>query len=360
MKTSLVKSLLLARQFAGGKKSTMSVIFTEDRIIVAYDNKTLSIQSDDIGTAGVLGMDVLSAVTSKSDVSFGDKCITIDGVTSQLDKQESVFAEVGDGEYSFYDTCLDKAQLDKLIKLSAFAGDDDRPVLKCFNVMSNGLYLTVVATDGYHLGRIELFTNTQADPCDIAVNVPVLLFTTIAKVANECSFSVSKSAAWCTANGVTVSVKLDEGLYPNYKYIISDALAHSVATGEYEAADLSRVVTGLCKRQSAKDGSFWQMNDGRLTISLKDCEATLKTVTPTDGKSVIMLNPKLAEHVTGLIDTTGLVTIEMGQVNEYTSYDYKCWQADEVMMFVQGTTICALMPLRRNLTLNEDGSWSVD
>jgi DNA polymerase-3 subunit beta len=155
----------------------------------------------------------------------------------------------------------------------AASRDEVRPILTGIMVSVEGSTLTMVATDSYRLSvkRTEL---EQAVPTSFEANVPARAMRELARVVSqagveEVKVSMPGNQIVFGAGNVTLSSRLIEGQFPNYRQLLPDAFDHDVRLPREELLDVTRRIRYLAQRNAPLKMAF---APGELTISAETPE----------------------------------------------------------------------------------------
>jgi DNA polymerase-3 subunit beta len=155
----------------------------------------------------------------------------------------------------------------------AASRDEVRPILTGIMVSVEGTTLTMVATDSYRLSvkRTEL-EQPVASPFE--ANVPARAMRELARIVSqngveEVRVAMPGNQIVFSAGGVTLSSRLIEGQFPNYRQLLPDAFDHDVRLPRGELLDVTRRIRYLAQRNAPLKMSF---APGELTISAETPE----------------------------------------------------------------------------------------
>jgi DNA polymerase-3 subunit beta len=150
----------------------------------------------------------------------------------------------------------------------AASRDEARPVLTGVLVTVEGSELTMVATDSYRLAvkRTELSSPVSES---IEANVPARALREIARLTE--SEAEGPVRVWLLRNqalfgvgGATLSSRLIDGQFPNYRQLLPDSFEHEVKVPRAELLEVTRRVSQLAQRNAALRLAF---SDGELMVS---------------------------------------------------------------------------------------------
>ncbi len=151
----------------------------------------------------------------------------------------------------------------------AASRDEARPVLTGVLVTAEGDELTMVATDSYRLAvkRTKLESPVSER---LEANVPARALRELARLI-EAAGEEEPLRVWLTRNQalfrvgqVSLSSRLIDGQFPNYKQLLPDTFEHEVKLPRVELLDVTRRVSQLAQRNAALRMSF---AEGELVVS---------------------------------------------------------------------------------------------
>jgi len=155
----------------------------------------------------------------------------------------------------------------------AASRDEIRPILTGILVSVEGSTLTMVATDSYRLSvkRTEL---EDGAPSEFEANVPARAMRELARVVaqhgvEEVEIALPGNQIVFRAGGVTMSSRLIEGQFPNYRQLLPDAFDHDVRLPRSELLDVTRRVRHLAQRNAPLKLAF---AEGELTVAAETPE----------------------------------------------------------------------------------------
>lgn len=155
----------------------------------------------------------------------------------------------------------------------AASRDEVRPILTGIMVSVEGSTLTMVATDSYRLSvkRTEL-AGPVATPFE--ANVPARAMRELARIVSQNSveevrISMPGNQVVFGAGGVTLSSRLIDGQFPNYRQLLPDAFDHDVRLPRDELLDVSRRIRYLAQRNAPLKMAF---AEGELTVAAETPE----------------------------------------------------------------------------------------
>jgi DNA polymerase-3 subunit beta len=190
----------------------------------------------------------------------------------------------------------------------AASRDEARPVLTGVLVTAEGDELTMVATDSYRLA-VKRTKLESPVPEKLEANVPARALRELARLI-EAAGDDEPLRVWLTRNQalfrvgqVSLSSRLIDGQFPNYKQLLPDSFEHEVKLPRGELLEVTRRVSQLAQRNAALRMSF---SDGELVVSaetpdLGDAREALPA--PYDGELLeIGFNPEFVRDGLESID----------------------------------------------------------
>jgi DNA polymerase-3 subunit beta len=151
----------------------------------------------------------------------------------------------------------------------AASRDEARPVLTGVLVTAEGDSLTMVATDSYRLAVKR--TKLESPVAEaLEANVPARALRELARLI-EAAGEDAPLKVWLTRNQalfrvgqVSLSSRLIDGQFPNYKQLLPDSFEHEVKLPRAELLEVTRRVSQLAQRNAALRMSF---SEGELVVS---------------------------------------------------------------------------------------------
>lgn len=157
----------------------------------------------------------------------------------------------------------------------AASRDDMRPVLTGVFVVAGGTEMTMVATDSYRLAvkRTELEADLGGE---LEANIPARALRELGRIlssegAAEASISLLPNQAVFEAGSITLTTRLIEGQFPNFRQLLPESYEHDVRLPRTEFLDVTRRVSQLAQRNAP------------LRLSLAAGELTVAAETPDVG-----------------------------------------------------------------------------
>jgi DNA polymerase-3 subunit beta len=166
----------------------------------------------------------------------------------------------------------------------AASRDDMRPVLTGVFVAASGSEMTMVATDSYRLAvkRTELESELGGA---IDANIPARALRELGRILSsegveEARVSLLTNQAVFEAGPITLTTRLIEGQFPNFRQLLPESYEHDVRLGRSDFLDVTRRVSQLAQRNAPLRLSF---APGELTVAAEtpdvgDAEETMDVV----------------------------------------------------------------------------------
>jgi DNA polymerase III subunit beta len=163
-----------------------------------------------------------------------------------------------------------KAFVTTALKVAGSASrDETRPVLTGILVSASERELRMVATDSY---RLSVKETTLAAPLSTAfeVNVPARALQELARIAagaggeDELQVSVRQNQVLFAFDGVTLSSRLIDGQFPNYRQLLPESFEHELRIEGVELTEVVRRISLLAQKNAPLRLAF---APGELTIS---------------------------------------------------------------------------------------------
>ncbi len=183
----------------------------------------------------------------------------------------------------------------------AASRDDMRPVLTGVFVTASGNEMTMVATDSYRLAvkRTELEAELGGE---IDANIPARALRELGRIlssegADAAAITLLPNQAVFEAGAITLTTRLIEGQFPNYRQLLPESYEHDVRLPRSEFLDVTRRVSQLAQRNAPLRLSFQQ---GELTVAAEtpdvgDAEETMPAA--FEGESLeIGFNPEFLKE----------------------------------------------------------------
>ena len=146
--------------------------------------------------------------------------------------------------------------------------DETRPVLTGILVSASERELRMVATDSY---RLSVKETELEEPLGSAfeVNVPARALQELARIAasadpGKLSIGVLQNQVVFRLDGATLSSRLIEGQFPNYRQLLPDSFEHELRVSGGELTDVVRRISLLAQKNAPLRLAF---TPGELTVS---------------------------------------------------------------------------------------------
>ncbi len=149
----------------------------------------------------------------------------------------------------------------------AASRDDMRPVLTGVFVVAGGKEMTMVATDSYRLAvkRTELEEELGGE---IEANIPARALRELDRIlasegAKAAKITLLPNLAIFEAGAITLSTRLIDGQFPNFRQLLPESYEHDVRLPRPEFLDVVRRVSQLAQRNAPLRLGF---TAGELTV----------------------------------------------------------------------------------------------
>ena len=156
--------------------------------------------------------------------------------------------------------------------------DETRPHLTGVLVSASGRELRMVATDSYRLSVKETALETPVEG-SLEINVPARTLQELSRIAG--AVAVDEIEIWALENQaifsvghITLSSRLVEGRFPNYRQLLPESYEHELRVSRAELLDVVRRVGLLAQKNAPLRLAF---SDGTLEVSAQ---------TPDVGRAV--------------------------------------------------------------------------
>lgn len=155
--------------------------------------------------------------------------------------------------------------------------DETRPVLTGILVSASERELRMVATDSYRLSVKETLLESPLRS-SFEVNVPARALQELARVAahvddDQLEVSVRQNQILFVMGGVTLSSRLIDGQFPNYRQLLPESFEHEL---RISAAELTEVVRRI---------SLLALKNAPLRLAFAEGELTVSAQTPDVGEA---------------------------------------------------------------------------
>jgi DNA polymerase-3 subunit beta len=146
--------------------------------------------------------------------------------------------------------------------------DETRPILTGILVSASGEELRMVATDSYRLSVKETALDGALDG-DFEANVPARALQELARIAQQgdaetLTVSVRDNQIVFEAGGSTLSSRLIDGQFPNYRQLLPEAYEHELTLSAAELTDVVRRMSLMAQKNAPLRLRF---SEGELTVS---------------------------------------------------------------------------------------------
>ena len=150
---------------------------------------------------------------------------------------------------------------------SAASRDEARPVLTGILLQVEGSELTMVATDSYRLAVKR--TDLGGEAAQIEANVPARALRELARLSEDDTESkvevnLTRNQALFKVGGVSLSSRLIDGQFPNYRQLLPESFEHEVKLDRADLLEVVRRVAQVAQRNAALRLAF---SKGELVVS---------------------------------------------------------------------------------------------
>jgi DNA polymerase-3 subunit beta len=192
--------------------------------------------------------------------------------------------------------------------------DETRPVLTGILVSAAGEELRMVATDSYRLSVKETRLDRPLDG-SFEANVPARALQELARIAQhagdeDLSVGVKENQVVFEAGGATLSSRLIDGQFPNYRQLLPEEFEHELTLAGGELQEVARRISLLAQKNAPLRLAF---KDGELTVSAQTPdvgEARESVPVPFTGEALeIGFNPDFLRD--GLESVDGDVVLKL-------------------------------------------------
>ena len=189
----------------------------------------------------------------------------------------------------------------------AASSDEIRPILTSVLVDAADSTVTLVATDSYRLCLVQQqLSEPLAEP--IGANVPARAMREVARLIHaeepeSVSVEVAGSQAVFTIGGSSVSTRLVDGQFPNYKQLIPESFDNEVRFSREEFLEVGRRVRQMAQKTASLQLTF---SSGEVTVATEtqdvgDASESLPAPGYEGEEMAIAFNPQyLIDGVEGL------------------------------------------------------------
>src|SRR3954469_4505443 len=190
------------------------------------------------------------------------------------------------------------AFVETVLKVARSASrDETRPVLTGILVSAAGTELRMVATDSYRLSVKETTLDAALDG-SFEANVPARTLQELSRISaseggDQIEVAALEHQVIFRVGGVTLSSRLVEGRFPNYKQLLPDAFEHELHLNGPEVSEVVRRISLLAQKNAPLRMKF---SEGTLEVSAQTPdigEASESLPIPFNGEALeIGFNPE--------------------------------------------------------------------
>jgi DNA polymerase-3 subunit beta len=146
--------------------------------------------------------------------------------------------------------------------------DETRPILTGILVSASESELRMVATDSYRLSVKETPLESPLDG-SFEANVPARALQELARIAQQAEAETLKAARRANqivfeVGGMTLSSRLIEGQFPNYRQLLPETYEHELRLETKELTEVVRRIALLAQKNAPLRLRF---SEGELTVS---------------------------------------------------------------------------------------------
>ncbi len=146
--------------------------------------------------------------------------------------------------------------------------DETRPVLTGILMSASGQLLRMVATDSYRLSVKEAALGKPLQGA-LEANVPARALQELARIAQQAdseslAVSVNQNQVVFELGEITLSSRLIDGQFPNYRQLLPESVEHELRLATAELADVVRRISLLAQKNTPLRLGF---REGELTVS---------------------------------------------------------------------------------------------
>jgi DNA polymerase-3 subunit beta len=194
---------------------------------------------------------------------------------------------------------------------SAASRDEARPVLTGILLKVEGSELTMVATDSYRLAVKRTSLDGPAE--EIEANVPARALRELARLSDDggeeaVEVNLTRNQALFKLGNVSLSSRLIDGQFPNYRQLLPDSFEHEVKLDRAELLEVVRRVAQVAQRNAALRLAF---SSGELVVSAETPDlGDAREAIPVsfDGEPIeIGFNPEFVRDGLESLDSEQLV-----------------------------------------------------
>ncbi|HTW40986.1 MAG TPA: DNA polymerase III subunit beta [Solirubrobacteraceae bacterium] len=146
--------------------------------------------------------------------------------------------------------------------------DETRPVLTGILITASGQELRMVATDSYRLSVKQTALESPLQG-SLEANVPARALQELVRIAQQTpsesiAVSVGQNQAIFELGDVTLSSRLIDGQFPNYRQLLPESVEHELRLASAELTDVVRRISLLAQKNAPLRLSF---SEGSLGVS---------------------------------------------------------------------------------------------
>jgi DNA polymerase III subunit beta len=146
--------------------------------------------------------------------------------------------------------------------------DETRPVLTGILISASGQELRMVATDSYRLSVKQTALESPLQGT-LEANVPARALQELVRIAQQTpsdtiAVSVGRNQAIFEFGDVTLSSRLIDGQFPNYRQLLPESVEHELMLSSPELTDVVRRISLLAQKNAPLRLSF---SEGSLNVS---------------------------------------------------------------------------------------------
>jgi DNA polymerase-3 subunit beta len=190
--------------------------------------------------------------------------------------------------------------------------DETRPILTGILVSAGESELRMVATDSYRLSVKETPLEAPLDGA-FEANVPARALSELARIAQQADADTLRATRQANqivfeVGGMTLSSRLIEGQFPNYRQLLPDTYEHELRLDTKEVGDVVRRISLLAQKNAPLRLRF---AEGELTVSAQTPdvgEASETLPTPFGGEPFeIGFNPEFLRDGLESVDADDVI-----------------------------------------------------
>ena len=165
-----------------------------------------------------------------------------------------------------------------LAMIHACSESETRPILTGVNIVSNGKYLTLIATDAHRLmaNAVPILKETAEFKDVVVPKSSIKELTTLLMDEKEVEFSISQSQLSLRTEGVQFTTRLLQGSFPDVTRLIpTDFESETVLHREEFIKALDRTKTALGKKEKV---SHFTVKEGTIPTLNIECKTEITDV----------------------------------------------------------------------------------